>query len=128
MVIAEKKAAWIFAGIFLLCFVVLSMFEYRAFHDSYAQAWRVAFTDPMGDGLTFEVENDTSSTNFHYTVFSDGRTAGEGDITVPENGTEQFSAENLVGKDVSLSGRVRIVVENKQGDKREIYKALSTDY
>lgn len=111
-------------SIFLLCFLVLSIAEYRGMHTEYKEAWRAEFADPMSDRLDFAVQNNTDQTAFHYTLYADKKPIAEGSLTVPQNETKTVSPSDLSLDSHSLQGKIRIRIKDSAGGEREIFKIV----
>lgn len=123
----QKNIGFILGGIFLLCFIILSVAEYRGMHAEYQEAWRVEFVDPMSRDLTFQVQNDTQKGSFAYTVFADKKTIAQGSFEIQAGETKKVSLEGMVSDPAVLQGKVRIRIKDATGGEREIFKIFSKE-
>lgn len=127
MIFIQKKSGFIIGSIFLFCFIVLSVAEYRGMHAEYKEAWRVAFADPMSDQLDFVVQNDASRTDFHGTLYVDKKPIAEKSFTLGKNETKTFSPQDFSVDPISLHGKIRIRIKDPSGGEREIFKIVESE-
>lgn len=123
MKILENNRGKILVGMAILCFVVLSGFEYAGFFGKHAGVWSVSFDEPMNESLVFAVENKSSSVEFEYAIFEEKRPIGEGVLTVPAESRGEVDARAVIRPDAfPLEGKIRIRVKGAVGGEREVFK------
>lgn len=118
----NKHIGKIFLGIVLLCFVVLSIMEYRGMHRAHTDLWNVSFVSPMGGEINIEVENGSPYTDFRYEVLMGKEAIGSGDLIVPTGEKRHVDINSVVDHNISLMGKIRIVVHGHLEEEREVFK------
>lgn len=125
--ISEKQVGIVLGVMAVLCFSVLSVFEYRVFFGGHSGVWSISFVEPMNESLVFEVLNESSDTEFRYTIFEEKKPIGEGALMVPAESREQLDARTVIRPDAfPLKGKIRIHVKDAGGEEREVFKVVES--
>lgn len=125
--IFEENMGKILLGIGALCFVVLSVAEYRGLFGRHVGVWSVSFDEPMTESLVFKVENKSPSVEFEYAIFEEKKPIGEGFLTVPSEGRGQVDTRTVIRSDAfPLEGKIRIRVKDAVGGEKYIFKIVES--
>jgi len=113
----------------LIAISVISMFLVCAFFLAYVGTknldpansnswWTVYFQDPKSPNMSFDIENHSASTNFHWEVDTDNNsTLLQGTENIKNNQTKNITIPDVSNK----TGKISVVVTTDK-DRQEIYK------
>lgn len=120
----EKKISFRVGCLLAVVFVMLSVAEYRSTHMAYSEAWRLYFTDPMGENMVFEIFNETENREFRYVIYEEKRKIAEGVIFVDSGERKRLDVREQIDPTLSLEGKIRVLVRDSSGGEREIFRIL----
>ncbi len=111
-----------FVALFLVGSIYLFSIDQRYDSHKYAKGWwSLSFDNPKTNDLSFEIENFTSKSDFHWELLADNAQISEGDASIGHGKTQEIK----IDADKAQSDKRMIIRISLGTDTKEIYKNIS---